>query len=1104
MNLSAIAIRRPVFTVMCAVALLVMGIVGFKRLGTDLFPDVSFPVVVVNVPYPGASPSEVETLVVRPLEDSVVSLNGIDRVKSFSRESLGTVVILFKLGVNITEAAADVRDRIAQTRFKLPADVKEPSISRLDVSATPILIYTLRGQRPLSELRKLADDVLKPQLEQVEGVASVQIKGGAAREIQVELDRAKMDALRIDPSVVSARLRAANLTVPAGHFDEGAREISVRTVGELPDAEAVRNVVIANAQDGSAVRLRDVASVTDGYEELRTRIRANGEQAVSFEVQKQSGRNSVAVADALKERLAQVQSQLPPDIKPELLFDQSVFIRENAHEVEIAIVFGGAMAILVILLFMLDLRSTLISAVALPTSVIGTFFVMYALGYTLNMMTLLGLSLAIGLLIDDAVVVRENIFKHLERGQDPFTAALEGTKEIALSVLATTLTIVAVFAPVAFMDGIVGQFFRQFGITVSASVLISLVVAFTLDPMLSSRFSKTVEHGKPSRFDALKRPFELFFSALDRTYGALLHWAVRRKIAVAGLAFGSLVLMGWVAGLMGSEFVNAEDRGQFVVEAELPAGSSLDETARVSLLAEEAFLKHPQVRVVFAVIGPSGETNKVSWRVVTSKKAERPSVPLGDIKDAARKALADQGVPKVTVTDPAFVEGAATEAPIMISVRGTSYDEIVPAANKVEAVLKNTPGVEDIQVKYTPGRPELQVEIDRQRAAEQGVAVAQIAMALRGAIEGEEATKLRQGKDEIPVRVRLRPEDRNNALDLERITLSTPRGPVKLLDVARLVRGEGPQVIEREDRQRQITIWASPKGRPLGDISTEIKPKIAGLGLPTSVSVHYDGQIKQMEESNSSMGVALLLGVIFIYLVLASQFESFIHPLTIMLTLPLALVGAILGLFVTNNTMAMGAMIGIILLMGLVTKNAILLVDRAIVRVREQGESPLQAILEAGPERLRPILMTSAAMVLGMLPTAVNQGDGSEFRAPMAIAVIGGVVSSTLLSLIVVPVFYLAIEDSKDRLRRLRAWLSSLLGRKAEALSPRRASPWRAPSAWCATAGGAAAGGPTAGGPGGAARLRRQAGDLVVEILLVYPFTVWRPDPSRNVRSFWA
>jgi hydrophobic/amphiphilic exporter-1 (mainly G- bacteria), HAE1 family len=1026
MNLSAIAIKRPVFTVMMAVALLVMGFVGLSRLGTDLFPDISFPVVVVTVPYPGASPTEVETLVTRPLEDSVVSLNGIDRVKTYSREGVSQVVVLFKLGVDLVEVTAEVRDRVAQTRFKLPQDIKEPSISRLDVAASPILIYTLRGQRSLSELRKIADDVVKPAIEQVGGVAKVEVKGGAAREVRVDIDRAKLDALGVDPSVVVARLRAANLTVPAGRYDEGVREISVRTTGELVDVEAVRNVAVATAPDGSAVLLRHIASVEDGFEELRTRVRSNREEAVSFEVQKQSGKNTLAIADEVKVKLAALGAELPADVRPALIFDQSSFIRENAHEVEIAIVYGGAMAILVILLFMLDLRSTLISAVALPTSVIGTFFVMYALGYSLNMMTLLGLSLAIGLLIDDAVVVRENIFKHLERGEDPRTAALEGTKEIALSVLATTLTIVAVFAPVAFMGGIVGQFFRQFGVTISAAVLLSLVVAFTLDPMLSSRFSKPIVHGEKASFAWLKRPFEIVFAAMDSSYAALLGWSVRHKLLVGLTALGSLVLMGWVSGLMGSEFVNAEDRGQFVVELEFPAGTSLAETVRRSGEAEARLLANKEIKTLFATLGPNGEVNKASWRIVASSKEDR-SMPLTALQDAARQAAAGEGV-KVNVAEPPFVEGAATEAAIMIAVRGADYDELAPAAERVAQALRRTPGVEDVQVKYTPGLPELQVDIDRKRAADQGLSVAQVAMALRTAMEGEEATKLRQGKDEVPVRVRLSRADRNSARELERLTLSTPKGPVKLLDVARLVRGEGPQVVEREDRRRQIMVWATPRGRPLGDIVAEMKPALAALGLPKTVSLSYDGQVRQMEESNESMGLALGLGVIFIYLVLASQFESFIHPLTIMLTLPLALVGAILGLFLSKNALAMGSMIGIILLMGLVTKNAILLVDRAIVRVRDHGEAPLAAVLAAGPERLRPILMTSAAMVLGMLPTALNRGDGSEFRAPMAIAVIGGVISSTLLSLVVVPVFYLSIEGGKARIAQARRWLAGALG----------------------------------------------------------------------------
>lgn len=1034
MNLSAVAIKRPVFTVMVMAALLVLGFMGLRRLGTDLFPDVSFPVVAVNIAYPGASPNEVETLVTKEVEDAVVSLNGIDRVRSFSRESLSQVIVIFQLGVDISDAATQVRERVAQVRAKLPADVKEPSISRFDVSAAPILTYTLRGKRPLPELRKLADDVVKPALEQVDGVAAVEVKGGATREIGVALDRAKLDALGVDAGVVAQRLAAANLTVPAGRYDEGSHEVSVRTLGELPGVEAVRDVIVATAKDGSSVRLRDVARVEDGYAEIRTRVRANGDEAVSFDVLKQSGKNTVAVADAVKARLAKMGATLPKDVVPALIIDQSRYIQDNVHEVELSIVFGGAMAILVILVFMLDLRSTLISAVALPTSVVGTFFAMWLFGYSLNMMTLLGLSLAIGLLIDDAIVVRENISKHLERGTDPFTAALVGTKEIALSVLATTLTIVAVFMPVAFVKGIVGQFFRQFGITISAAVMISLVVAFTLDPMLSSRFSKAHGERDAAWATAIKRPFLSLFAGMDASYRALLAWALRHKLVVGGLAFGSLVFMGFIAGLTGNDFMNAEDRGQFVVDVELPAGTALAETDRLSAQAERELSKNPELRTLFATVGPNEEANKAKWRVVTSTKEER-TVPLAAIKDAARTAVL-HAMPDaiVAVTDPPIVEGAQTEAPIMIDVRGPSYDDIAPVARRIVSLLRATRGLEDVSEKYSPGRPELEVHIDRQRAADQGLAVAGVGLALRTATEGLEATKLRQGKDEVPVRVRLDRADRATADELARMTLTSPKGPVKLGDVATFVRGEGPQVIEREDRSRQIQIWASPRGRSLGEIVAEIQPKIAALELPAGTTIAYDGQIRMMNETNENMGIALLLGVVFIYIVLASQFESFVHPLTIMLTLPLALVGAILALFLSGHTMAMGAMIGIILLMGLVTKNAILLVDRAIVRVREQGETPLQAVLEAGPERLRPILMTSAAMVLGMLPTAIGTGEGSEFRAPMAIAVIGGVISSTLLSLVVVPAFYLGIEQARDRLRR---WLGRSRGVAAAAAAER-------------------------------------------------------------------
>jgi hydrophobic/amphiphilic exporter-1 (mainly G- bacteria), HAE1 family len=1020
MNLSAIAIQRPVFTVMVTFALMVLGIMGLSRLGTDLFPDVTFPIVVVNVPYPGAAPGEVEQLVTKPVEDAVVSLNGLDRVRTMSREGLSTSILIFKLGVDTQQAATEVRERVSQMRFKLPQEVKEPSVARFDVGAAAVVTYSLAGGgRSLPETAKFARDVIKPALEQIEGVASVEVKGGAEREVQVDLDLARIDALHLSPMAVLQQLKAQNLNVPAGRFDEGVREISVRTVGELRNVEDIRALIVATAKDGSSVRLADVAQVTDGYEEMRTRVRLNGQPAVTFDILKQSGANTVAVSDAVAEKLNALSSTFPEGVRPAVIVDQATFIKENTHEVKISIYFGGAMAILVILVFMLDLRSTLISAVALPTSVIATFFAMYVLGFSLNMMTLLALSLAIGLLIDDAVVVRENISKHLERGVEPRKAALEGTKEISLSVLATTLTICAVFVPVAFMSGIVGQFFRQFGLTITAAVLMSLFVAFTLDPMLSSRFSKAHVPGAPEAFARLKRPFRLVFEGTENVYRVILGYAVRHKLLTFAIAvlpfFGSCKL----AGLMGNDFVNAEDRGQFVVDVELPAGTKLSESGAKVLPAEQELLSDKRFITVLARLGPDGDVNKVKWRVITVPKSQRKE-PLTELKDHVRKTVTKH-VPgaRIAITDPPFVEGAATEAPIMVQVRAATYEDLAPLARDFEAALRSVPGVDDVNMKYSPGQPELKVAVNRERAARAGVPVATVALALRAAIEGDEAGKLRQGKDEVPIRVRLGKGDRANVDDVLRMTLWTPQGPMALGDLASVERGEGPSVIEREDRERQIVIWAAPRGRALGDLLPEMKAAFAKVKMPAGASYHWDGQVRQMNESNASMGVALLLAVIFIYIVLAAQFESFIHPFTIMLTLPLALVGAIVALFLAKTSLAMGAMIGIILLMGLVTKNAILLLDRALTRVRDYGEPPLQAVLEAGPERLRPILMTSAAMILGMLPTALANGDGSEFRAPMAIAVIGGVISSTGLSLVVVPVFYLAIEGAKARLAKL-------------------------------------------------------------------------------------
>lgn len=1018
MNLSAIAIKRPVFTTMVTVFLMVLGFMGLSKLGTERLPDVSFPVVVVLIPYQGASPGEVETSVTKPMEDAIVTVNGIDRLLSESREGLSTITIFFKLSTDVKQAATDVREKVALARSQLPKETAEPKISRFDIGASPILTYTLSGAgHSLSETQQYAKDFIKPGIEQLDGVGSVNIHGGADREIKVSLDLAKIDALHLSPTTIVQSLRAQNLNVPAGHFDEGKNEVSIRTLGEFSTIEDVRLSIVASAPDGSSVRLSDVARVEDGFKELRERVRVNGQAAVTFEVVKQSGTNTVAISDAVKEKIAAIEHDAKSGYKSNLILDDAKYIKENAHEVEVAIFFGGGMAILVILVFLLDLRSTLISAIALPTSVVSTFFIMNLLGFSLNMMSLLALSLAIGLLIDDAVVVRENITKHLERGADPTTAALEGTKEIALSVLATTLTIVAVFVPVSFMSGMVGQFFRQFGLTITAATLMSLFVAFTVDPMLSARFSKVHKPGDIDPWLWLKKPFLASFAWMERSYKAILGWSVNHKGLVLAAALLSFAGGCGTVPLMGFSFVNQEDRSQFVVDIEFPSGTKLEEVAARTLASEQAIQKNPNIVTVFSTLGYHGEVNKVNLRIVTVPKVDR-KMHVNVLKEEARKALFEnlQGA-DITITDPPFIEGGAGQAPIMVLVRGDDLKELEATAREFERAMKGIAGVHDIKVRYNPGAPEVRVALDREKVARMGLPIATVAMGLRVAIEGDEAGKLRQGKDEVPIVVRLGERDRASVDDLLRMTVQTPRGPVAIADIASVARGEGPSVISREGRQRQISLWATREGKPLNEIADEMKTAFAKIKMPVNGGYFFDGEIKSMNESNSAFGIAIGLAIVFIYLVLASQFESFVHPLTIMATLPLALVGALLAHFGwLDDPLAMGAIIGIILLMGLVTKNAILLLDRAIVRVRDHGETPMEAILAAGPERLRPILMTSAAMVLGMLPTATSRGEGSEFRAPMAIAVIGGVISSTLLSLVVVPVVYLVVERIKAAL----------------------------------------------------------------------------------------
>lgn len=1012
MLLSDISIRRPVFTTMVMLALLTLGILGSRKIGVDLFPDISFPIVSIVTVYKGASPSEVERLVSKPIEEAVSSINGVDEVRSFSRDSYSTVIIQFKLEMDIKAASADVREKIAAIISRLPKDIEQPIIQRLDPTALPILTYAVSSSRDSAETRRIIDDKIKPKVEAVDGVAAVNLVGGLEREIHIHVDRRAAESLGLSLDQIAGVLASSGMDVPAGKLYLGTEDLPVKTSARYDSLGVLAGLVVASHENGSQVLLSDIAEIQDGFKDERVIAKLNGVDAVTFEVQKQGGSNTVAIADAVYKVLDQVKAVLPIDMRLIKVVDNSTYIRRNIHEVTEALIYGGLMAILVIFLFMLDWRSTFISSLALPTSVVTTFFVMWWLGFTFNMMSLLGLSLAIGLLIDDAVVVRENIYRHMERGADPITAARLGTAEIALAVMATTLAIVAVFVPIAFMSGIVGRMFRQFGLTVASAVLVSLFVSFTLDPMMSARVMKPV---KPGRHEELLRhriygPIVRFLDRLSVNYREILSWSLDRPKTVLSIAAGLFVLSLGLVSLMGKEFVSNGDRGEFRLNLELPAGTSIKETGRVVAQVEEMVRKNPEIRELFTIIGPDGETNKASIRVFTTKAEARPKTSQAEIQEDLRRRLSVIPSLRFNSSEIGMIEGGTQELAITLHVRGDDYETLQRVSENALSAVKSVLGTTDVDSSLRSGKPELAIVPNRASAINLSVNIAALSRVLRIALEGEVVGKFRDGDRDVDIRLQLAPKDRLDKTSVADFSVTNARQSlVKVADVATLVEHSGPATIERMDRQRQITISANVIGRSLGEVSSDIEKALNAMDKPPGYTFEFGGQTQRMKETFSNMGLALFVALVFIYFVLASQFESFIHPFTIMATLPLAIVGALVMLFLSGYALGLASMIGIVLLMGLVTKNAILLVDCANT-LRAQGMNIKEALLQAGPLRLRPILMTSAAMVLGMLPTAIKGGEGAAFRAPMATAVIGGVIVSTFLTLVVIPVVYVYMD----------------------------------------------------------------------------------------------
>ncbi|MBZ5551838.1 MAG: efflux RND transporter permease subunit [Acidobacteriia bacterium] len=1025
MFLSNLSIKQPVFATMMVVALVVIGIFSYTELKIDLFPNVDIPVVSVNTQYPGVAPETVETEVTKRIEEAVNPISGIRHINSTTTEGFSSVVVEFQLGTNIVTSLQEIQNKINGVRSLFPREVKEPVIQQLRMEELPILsVAVLSPNLDAKALTTLSEKVLKRRLENVSGVGQIRLVGAARREIQILVDRDKMKSFGLSYPEVLEALRRENLDVPAGKLDQGIRESLVRVAGRAKEPRDFKPLIISE-RNGYPIPLSAIAKVEDGIEEQRSFSLLDGEPALALEIQKQTGANTVDVADHVKEGLHQLQSEMPKGVELRVVRDNSIFIRDAVEDVRTTLILGAILTVLVVFVFLNSWRSTVITGLTLPVSVISAFIIMRALGFTLNVLTLMGLSLAIGMLIDDAIVVRENIVRHMEGGTDHMTAAAEATTEIGLAVMATTFTILAVFVPVAFMGGIVGRFFYQFGMTVGFAVLVSLFISFTLDPMLSSRwYDPAIETGR--RRGWLSRQLEKMnrkVESLQQVLGGGLSWALKHRLAVVGMGALSVVASVFFFGRVGSAFFPDYDREEFQISFKMPPGTTLRETTAVGRRMTEMLRRQAGIAYSFVTIGAGGTTpvNEGNVYVKLTPKRQRKLSDL-QLRQALRVELARWPVLRSSVEE---AEQMGEARPIQISVRGTDLDKLNSVAAQIMDRARSVRGTTDVDTSREDPRPEIRIQVDRKAASDLGLDLGTVASIVRGLVAGEVVSQYQDADgDAYDVRVRLEEDQRRLREDLADISvpvmtaLPTTGSMVPLSLVAQLEESEAPSLIRRRDLMREVRVMASTQDRPLGDVVDELRGLNGGIQLPAGVQVNYTGQAEDMRETFYYINRAMILAVIFIYAILASQFRSFFHPLAIMLSLPLSLLGVAVLLWLSRDTLNIMSMIGVIMLMGLVTKNAILLVDYAN-RLRREGMERGQALVAAAKIRLRPILMTTLAMIFGMLPLAFEIGAGSEMRAPMARAVIGGLITSTLLTLIIVPVVYTFLDDWG---RRLLSW----------------------------------------------------------------------------------
>jgi HAE1 family hydrophobic/amphiphilic exporter-1 len=1035
-----ISIGNPVMAVMVMFAFVVLGLFSYQRLSVDQFPNIDFPTVVVAMDYPGASPEIVESEVTKKVEEAVNTVAGISSLYSRSYEGTSVVIIEFNLDVDGRKAADDVREKVALIRPLLRDEVKEPRISRFDPQSVPIFnvaVLSPEGRKSSQELTTWASQVLQKKLENVRGVGSVTVVGGVSRQINLYVKPAALDALGISVDQVVAAVKSENQELPMGSIRSIEQERVVQINARLKRPEDFRDIVIAR-RGGNAVKLWQVADVADGPQEIDSLALYNGKRTVLLSVQKSQGENTIEVVDGLRKALVDAEALTPKGIKVEVNRDNSRSIRVSVANVKRTLFEGAALTILIVFLFLNSWRSTVITGLTLPIALIGTFLFMYVFGFTINSITMMALSLCVGLLIDDAIVVRENIVRHVQMGKSAHQAALDGTNEIGLAVLATTLSIVAVFLPIGFMGGIVGKFFHEFGLTIVAAVLISMFVSFTLDPMLSSVWHDPQAHGGhregppvtlyDKTIGRVTHLFDRLTEILSRAYQRILGWSLRHKLSTLAIAFVTFVVSFFIIPLLGAEFVPKADFSETQINFYTPVGSSLELTEARAKQIDIALRELPEVQYTVTTINSGQAAGKIYGAVylrlvdrkLRARSIDQMSVPL-------RQRLAS--IPGITITNIGVTDLGGGKS-LQFSVQGTDLAELERLSRIITPKLQAIAGLVDLDSTLKPDKPTVSIDVKRDAASDVGLNVNALANSLRTMVAGTTVGNWRAPDGEnYDVNVRLSPESRVSMVDLQRMPINVAAAAdgsarsVRLSQVADITASTGPNQINRRDLNREINFDANAFGRSSGDVSADIKRTLDGINWPPGYRYSFGGSTKNMNESFQYAVGALALAIVFIYMILASQFKSFLQPLALMSALPLTLIGVVLALLLFRSTLNMFSIIGVVMLMGLVTKNAILLVDFAI-RARhgehagEHGQdhevAPLDrdsALLLAAKVRLRPILMTTLAMIFGMVPLAFALSEGSEQRAPMGQAVIGGVITSSLLTLVVVPVIYCYLDD---------------------------------------------------------------------------------------------